>query len=170
MPFSSSHPISPAEPQGELQKAKAYAFLLLKFRQRSEKELYQRLKKKNFTGGIINQVIDLLKQLEFIDDSRFADAWIESRLKKHLGLLRIKAELSAKGIDEAVIESKIRQARQDYPEAQIVAEIAKSKFKKLKKLEILRAKQRIYGYLMRRGFPAQLITEVLSELTGNEQL
>jgi len=147
-----------------LQKAKEYAFCLLKFRPRSEKEIYQRLKKKKFDDRIIKETIAFLKDKDFINDNYFAKAWLESRLKRPLGLRRIKEELRIKGIGKEIIDSQIDQIKKNYSEEDIVAEIAKVRFNRLKNIEPQKAKRRLYAYLLRRGFSPDVVIEVVNQL------
>ncbi len=146
------------------QKARNYAFLLLKFRLRSEKELRQRLEQKKFSAQAVSSTVSFLKEKGFIDDACFAKAWAESRIKRPLGLRRIRDELKAKGIDAAIINNQISQIKKDYPEQEIVLEIAKKRFSRFKGTEPEKAKRRIYAYLLRRGFLADTIIEALSQL------
>lgn len=147
-----------------LQKAKNYAFLLLKFRLRSEKELYSRLKKKKFPEQIIKETILFLKDKGFIDDKVFAKTWIESRLKRPLGLKRIKTELNLKGIDKEIIESSIDEIKNSYSEVEIVTGIAQKRLSRLKGIEPAIAKRRLYTYLLRRGFSGEVVTDVVNQL------
>ena len=148
----------------EIKKAKNYAFLLLKFRPRSEKEIYQRLKNKKFNEEIIKGTVSFLKEKEFIDDNYFAKAWIQSRIKRPLGLGRLRAELKVKGVDKEIIDSQIDQIKKDYAEEDIVKAIAKAKISKLKGIEPLKAKRRILDYLLRRGFSAGIVFDVVGKL------
>jgi regulatory protein len=147
-----------------LQKAKEYAFLLLKFRLRSEKELYERLKRKKFDADIIKEVLKFLKEKDFLNDKIFAKAWIDSRLKRPLGLRRIKEELKLKGIDKEIIDSQISEIKKDYPEEEIVKKIARQRLNKLKNIEPRKAKNRLYAYLLRRGFSPEIIIDVINQL------
>ncbi|PIQ85592.1 MAG: hypothetical protein COV73_05630 [Candidatus Omnitrophica bacterium CG11_big_fil_rev_8_21_14_0_20_43_6] len=146
------------------EKARAYAFLLLKFRLRSENELKSRLKQKGFSQDLAADTVSFLKDKEFIDDRVFAKGWVFSRLKRPLGLRKIRQELAQKGIAKEIIQDALAQASQDYPESQIVSQLAKQRFSKLKGIEPLKAKARVYGYLMRRGFSPDLIGDVIKEL------
>ena len=145
-----------------LQKARDYAFLLLKFRLRSEKEIYQRLKRKRFDEEVIKQTLSFLNDRGFIDDNLFAKAWIESRIKKPLGLRRIRQELNLKGIDKEIIDSEICEIKKDYSEPDLVKEIAKVRLAKLKGIEPHSARRRVYAYLLRRGFSPEIVIEALS--------
>jgi regulatory protein len=147
-----------------LQKAKNYAFLLLKYRLRSEKEIYGRLKKKKFDEGIIEETIGYLKDKGFINDSLFAKTWIESRLSKPLGLNRIKQELKSKGIDAEIINEQFKAIKNNYVEEDIVLEIARERMKKFKEIDRYKAKRRVFAYLLRRGFTPEIVIDVINRL------
>lgn len=147
-----------------LQRAKNYAFLLLKVRQRSEKEIQERLKKKKFDEDIIRQVLSFLKEKEFVNDTNFTKSWIESRLGKRLGLRRIKQELKVKGIDRQTIERELQEAKKGYAESEIVLRLAKERLMRLKNIEPQKAKRRIFSYLARRGFSPEIIFDVINNL------
>jgi regulatory protein len=147
-----------------LEKAKNYAFLLLKFRLRSENEIRQRLKKKKFDTQIIENVVSFLKDKGFINDNYFAKTWVESRIKKPLGLRRLKEELKIKGIDKEIIEERINEIKKNYPEEEIIARIARERLKRIKDIDPQKAKKRIYAYLLRRGFSPDIILDVVGQL------
>ncbi len=147
-----------------LQKAKDYAFLLLKFRPRSEAEICERLKKKKFDEKTIKETLSFLKEKNFIDDTQFTKAWIESRLKRPLGIRRIVLELKSKGIKNVVIDNQLEELKKNYSEEKIVNDIAQKKFAKLKNIEPDKAKRRILSYLLRRGFSPKVVFEVIDQL------
>jgi regulatory protein len=149
--------VSPSNPE----KARAYAFLLLKFRLRSEHELKARLKQKGFSEELAADTVSFLKDREFIDDRVFARGWVSSRLKRPLGLRKIKQELVQKGIAKEIISEALAQANEQYSESQIVSQLAQQRFSKLKAIEPLKAKARVYGYLLRRGFSPDVVSEVI---------
>lgn len=147
-----------------LEKARNYAFLLLKFRTRSEKEITRRLKEKKFDEQAIKETIEFLKERKFIDDRAFARAWIESRVKKPLGLRRLWQELMMKGIDKKIIDAELEAAKEDYNEPEIVKKIARERFKKLKGAQAQKAKPRLYAYLLRRGYSSEIVIDALNKL------
>ena len=144
-----------------VEKARAYAFLLLKFRLRSEKELAQRLRQKGFSEELSQDTVSFLKNKQFIDDRVFAKGWIYSRLKRPFGLRRIKQELVEKGLDKETIAETFAQVKEDYDEGSIVKRLAEQRFSRLKGVESIKAKQRVYAYLTRRGFSPDLIGDVV---------
>lgn len=147
-----------------LQKARNYAFLLLKFRPRSEKEVYARLKKKKFNPEIIQKTLAFLKDEGFIDDKYFARAWVESRIKRPLGLRRLKQELRVMGVDKEIVDSQIDEIKKNYSEGDIVAKIAQERLNRIKGIDPQKTRRRIYTYLLRRGFSPEVVIDVISQL------
>ncbi len=145
-----------------MQKARDYAFLLLKFRLRSENELIRRLEKKKFSAQIIKKTLSSLKEKGFIDDNYFAKTWIESRVKRPLGLRRLKQELIIKGIDKSIIDNQINEIKRNYCEEQIVTELTEGRLNKLKGCDPQKARKRVYAYLLRRGFSPETVIDVLN--------
>ncbi|MEW6101608.1 MAG: regulatory protein RecX [Candidatus Omnitrophota bacterium] len=147
-----------------LNKARAYAFLLLKFRLRSEREIYSRLKRKKFPEEIIRKTIAFLKEKDFLDDNLFAKAWIESRLKKPFGFRRIAGELRQKGIESQVLERQIEEQKKSFREEEVIQGLISKKIAKLKKTDMKALKPQLYAWLLRRGFSADIIQDELESL------
>jgi len=145
------------------ENARAYAFLLLKFRMRSENELKVRLKQKGFSEELTQSTVSFLKDKKFIDDHVFAKGWVFSRLKRPFGLRRIKQELVQKGVAKEVIQDALALVKEHYHESQVVSQLAKQRFSRLEDVDPLKAKARVYGYLMRRGFSPDVIMEVIRD-------
>ncbi len=145
-------------------KAKEYAFLLLKYRLRSEKELSARLKRKNFPEEIIRQTISFLKEKSFLDDDVFTRAWISSRLKRPFGLRRITQELKAKGIAQEIIARQVSRIDKDYSEPEVIRKLAQKRFAAVKSGEPFKVKRKVYAYLVRRGFSPDAVYDIISQL------
>jgi regulatory protein len=144
--------------------ARAYSFLLLKYRQRSEKEISDRLRKKKYPEEIVKETLDFLRAKKFIDDAGFARAWIKERLARAIGPRRLYQELKLKGIDKQVIESNLSQAKEYYSETETIRELAQRRFNSLKDLDPQAAKRRVYAFLLRRGFSADAVIDTLNQL------
>ena len=148
----------------DIQSAKRIAYLLLKFRARSEKEIRDRLKQKGFPSEIIAQVIEYLYRLKYLNNREFAIAWVNSRLVKPLGLGRITLELRQKGISNEIIAETLDNIRGKYREYDTVLALAKVKLNKMKGIEDAKARRRIYTFLAHRGFNLDTINEVMDNL------
>lgn len=146
------------------QKAKQYCFLLLKFRMRSQNEIVERLRGKKFDEAVIAKTISFLTEKKLLDDEAFARAWIESRIVKPLGFMRLKRELIAKGINDKLIDDIILKLKCNYSEEAVVSKIAKEKLSKASGTDPVKAKKRVYGYLLRRGFSPEVVFGVFEGL------
>ena len=131
---------------------------------RSEKEIIERLRLKKFPPAVIAETITFLRDRRFVDDAEFAKAWVVSRLQKPLGLRRIRAELQIKGIATDLIENAWHEAACDYSEDAVVTAIAQRHIKRLKNIDAQTAKRRIFGYLVRRGFSTDTVTQAVLKL------
>jgi len=149
----------------DLKKAKEFCFRLIKIRQRSEHELRQRLGLKKFSLDIIDEVIGYLKRLILIDDVEFAANWVASR-KHNFGSRRIAFELKQKGIAESIIKQELDKLKEDFNEAEYISGIARKKFEKIVKelKDPFKAKKRLYGFFMRKGYPIDVIIDTLEKL------
>jgi len=143
--------VSPDKDQN-IRKAKGIVFRLVKFRLRSEQELRDRLTAKNLPLPTIEQTIRYVKDMGLINDCLFAQQWITSRLKKPFGINRIRLELKEKGIDAEIIKKAIAEVMPGYDEQTIVTELVRHRLRVYKNIDPEKTKQRIYGYLLRRGF------------------
>lgn len=150
--------------QADLVRARRYAFLLLKARPRSVKEISDRLKQKKYTSSVASKTIEFLKDKEILNDEQFTKAWVSSRLNCAMGFNRIRNELTLKGIDKKIIDSSLVEVAEKYSESKIVKELARKRMARLKDVEPAKAKKRIFGYLVRRGFNLETIMDVLEQL------
>ncbi len=141
-----------------------YALRLLKFRPRSEYELCQRLKRRGFSESTIKETLFFLKERDLVNDLEFARIWVESRLKKPLGINRIKQELKIKGIDKHLIEQVIESIGAKYNEEEVLKDLIHHRWEKLKHIQQQKAKRRLFLYLLRRGFPSDMIQETISQI------
>lgn len=145
------------------QKAREAVLRLFRYRPRSEKEIVEKLGKKGFSGTVIRETVEYFKKLEMIDDRLFARGWIRGRLNKPLGMRRIEQELRQKGIEKETIETERRNIT-GYDEADTVRDLARRRLARYKNIDRLKAKQRLYAYLARRGFSSGAIAKALKEL------
>lgn len=147
----------------EKEKARACAFRLLKFRLRSEQEIRDKLSQKEYAKGVIDETLESLKRSGLVDDETFARLWVETRMKRPLGRNRLRRELKKKGVDDKWIEAALERACQGYDEKEVVRDLVRQKMKRMHSLETDKIKARLFGYLVRRGFPQGLVVETILE-------
>lgn len=140
----------------------------LSFRQRSEKEIRDYLKKKDADDLTAKKIIDKLKEHKFLNDEEFAKWWVEQRTRVKPKADRvIKYELKQKGIDLKIIESLFEnEDRSDFEKALVLAE------KKMKRLDKLEDKRKVYErlgrFLASKGFNYDTIKEVIDRTFSKE--
>ncbi|MBL7130636.1 MAG: regulatory protein RecX [Candidatus Omnitrophica bacterium] len=148
----------------DLNSAKTACFHLIKFRPRSEYELRSRLLRKGYDKEIIDLTIAELSRIGLIDDLAFAKLWVESRIKKPLGINRLYFELKIKGVDKDIIEQVINEYGSTQKEEEIVRDLLKQKLKRLANLDKKKIKNRLWGFFLRKGFSKDIVFDVLNEL------
>lgn len=158
-------------PDDCLQSAKDDAFNLLSYRERSENELRQRLLRKGYKRGIINQVIARLKDLDYLNDKRFAEMWIRDRIaNKPRGRYYLKKELKNKGIKSAVIDSLLNKFLTDGNEKEMAERLVNKWLKShsIDKYNEVEYFLRLKRYLRNKGFSFDLVNTVVSKIEKNQ--
>ena len=147
-----------------------YAYKLLSYRARSVREVETRLSQKGYSRSTIREVVDRLKDLDYLDDPEFARAWVGERIKNRpMGRLRLRYELRSKGIDDALIKATIGQLFQPEDEYRLAKQLAKKRLKGLGQPAPNKRKKSTHDYLARRGFSYEVISSVLREISGESQ-
>jgi uncharacterized protein YdaU (DUF1376 family) len=85
------------------------ALRILKYRFNSEAELRRKLRSKSFEKDDIEAAIARLHREKWLDDDRFAAAFVRSRANKRVGHLRIRRELQAAGVEQSSAEQAVAQ-------------------------------------------------------------
>lgn len=122
---------------------------------RTERQVAEYLKRKGFSPDEISETIAYLRERSFLNDTAFAESYIQTRIRRGDGPLKIKQLLFAKGIAPADVDSLLREL---YPaEAQVLC--ARALIRKKPRLERLK----LMRFLASRGFPRQIIFQSLAE-------
>lgn len=141
-----------------LQKAKDYALRYISYRPRTVWEVNKKLTDKGYDHQIITLAIAFLKEYCFLDDLEFARFWIRNRQKvKPCGSRRIYGELAQKGVAKSIIETCLGEIT---PEQETEAAAA------LVEKKCQRAPfdyNKIRGFLLRRGYPPGIVSNVLAK-------
>lgn len=142
------------------------AFRLLARRLHSSHELKLKLIKKKYDKSIIDNVIQSLKEQNYLDDDQFAKLLAEEKsVKKKFGRNKIRAELYKKGIDKSVIDSILNNEddKLNYDNAIF---LAKKKLKLLieKNTDKRKLKEKLYSFLSGKGYDSELIMKVINNM------
>lgn len=152
------------------EKAKQKAFRLLLVRPRSTKELRLKLRERGFEETVVNNVIDRLLELKYLDDETFAKGWARNLAVNRLwGNRKIEISLLEKGISRELIDKAIARAREEIGERGAIEKLVEKKCGKAVALEentmfiSANKKGRLIRNLMSRSFPLELIFDVLGK-------
>ncbi|MEX2581798.1 MAG: RecX family transcriptional regulator [Gemmatimonadota bacterium] len=158
--------IEALEAEDALWRARDAALHLLSYRQRTERELRDRLMRKGYDAETVDSCAQQLKNSGLLNDEAFARAFIRDRIRaRPSGRGRLRAELRSKGVASEIAESLLDDALASGDDSELeLARRAAGRFKRRKGEEAIRAKRRLYGFLSRRGFTADVIRSVSDEL------
>jgi len=156
-------PVDPGNDE-RFEKAEKAVYRLLKYRLRSKQEIRDKLSQLKIPAAIAEKAVRHFEELELIDDLQFARQWAASRLKKPFGLNRIRMELKKKGIDGAIINDVLTEVAREFDELDVVVSLAQYRAGKYHDIDQDKVKQRVYGYLKRRGFRQNAILKAVEQI------
>jgi len=144
--------------------SKKISFDFLSYRIRSEKEIRDKLKLKEISPGTIERTVEHLKELKLLDDEEFAKQLVREKLSsKPVGKAVLKQKLYQKGIPADITERILEESFNDTNEKEFVKEIFNKYFNRVKGLDIMKQRKKMFDYLARKGFDFELIKEVINE-------
>lgn len=142
-----------------LKRAKLRALHLLNDMDRTESQLRTKLKQGLYPEDIVEQAIAYVKSFGYIGDASYARRYITSR-QKSKSKKEIYAELCRKGVARDEIDAAMEECYEDIDETAAIKGILRKKRFDIQKATDLE-KQKLYGYLARKGFSYDGIRQVI---------
>jgi len=102
------------ESQFSLADVRRTAMDLLARREHSVLELRRKLQKRDMWGELVEQALQGLIDDNLLHEGRFAESFVSSRIQKGQGSVRISADLSERGVSQALIEQALTEAECDW--------------------------------------------------------
>jgi regulatory protein len=151
----------------DLQKLKDYALRILTVRMRSEKELRMKLssyvKKKNLPDSMIENVMEMCKRLEYVDDEKFVTWWVSQRRSTSVrGDRAIEQELRGKGISPETIRHHLHS--EEGSELDAARILIRKKMRTLGSYPEEIRKTKLKNALLSRGFSFSVIDRIIDEM------
>jgi regulatory protein len=149
-----------------------YCMRLLGRQNYFEKAIVDKLRQKEYSDEDIRYAVEKLKRYGYLDDTKLAEAFVKDKKKfSKKGPKYIAGALKMKGIDYETIAQTIDENYSKEEELENGMAVA------LKKLEVYRRKEsdyyalknKMYGYLLQRGFTSSVINKILEELMGKKE-
>jgi len=134
-------------------------------RMHTETEVRDKLISKGFKQTEVDNTIDELKMLRYIDDYQYSLSFIEYSIGKNRGSLRIKSELLEKGVIEQIVDETLDEYKEEnlINELDLAMEYAKSMCNNCSGIdEKLVAK--VSRSLSNKGFNTDTIYKVVGEI------
>ena len=129
----------------------------LMIRPRSRKEVQDYCWRKKITPEDCAIIMEKLAARGYIDDAKFARAWVESRrLTKASSKRKLQLELRQKGVSDEYIAKAFEAS--EYDERTALEEMITKK----RRLSRYQDDQKLLQYLIRQGFAYDLVKELLS--------
>lgn len=154
---------------GSATEARAYALKLLQYRNRSEQELRNRLRKKGFRTEDIEETLRSLGASGFVDDRVVAENLKRQAVTdKHMGFQGARRFMQQRGIPRDLIDGMlIYDEKTELRHARILID---KKQKSSEKYPEPKRTRRLIGFLMRKGYSPQVIRKALKDRSVDEEL
>lgn len=152
----------------QLLTAQATAMQYLASRPRTAHEVRQKLRRSGVTDQVAEQVMARLQDRGALDDAAYAHAYLTSRLaSRGFGPQRLRQELQQRGIGRALVEDAVQQ---DLAAEDVLAAARAQATKRWPRLaretDVVKRRQKLWAFLRRRGFPAAIAQQVLTEMAA----
>jgi regulatory protein len=144
------------------------ALRFLGYRARSEKELRERLRRYGYGEETVGSVVGRLKELGYLDDEEFARLAVREKARRY-GPRRVLGELRKSGVEAELAQGVVNEEFAGRSELEEASSAAARRYNRGGSNAQAR---RVYGFLMRRGYSAEVCAEVARgyrEASGAEQ-
>ena len=139
-----------------------YALRFLGYRARSSQEVRDNLQKHEIPESVIESTLEKLRNNNLLNDQEFARAWVENRNTFRPRSRRVLAlELRRKGLDDETVQ-QVLDANSD--ENVLAMEAARKYVRKVHSLDWQDFRQKLGGFLGRRGFSYEVCSLVVRSL------
>ena len=148
-----------------LHRAKLKAMSLLKYQDRTKKELKERLMRAEFPEFITEGAVAYVESFGYINDDAYIRNFIDSRKDKK-SRREIYALLRQKGVDMNQAEEIMEEMYEEHSDQEAIRELLRKKHWDFACTDP-KEKQKIYGYLVRKGFRYEDIRQVIQVCDWN---
>jgi regulatory protein len=126
-------------------------------REHGRRELEQKLLHKGHAPALVTRVLDVLAADNLQSDARYVEEYIRSRIRRGYGPIKIRQELSSRGIQESELEDELTESAEFW--IKLAGDGLDRKFGGPPSDRD--GWNRQARFLARRGFPSDLIYRVL---------
>jgi len=133
---------------------------LLARREHARTELGRKLSQRGFSESHVREVLDTLEAENLLSDRRFTDSFVQQRMARGQGPLKIRHELRERGVSADLATQSIDAVRQSWCEQALAA---RHKRFGTEQPEDIRERSRQARFLAQRGFEQEHIRFALAD-------
>ncbi|HJD37579.1 MAG TPA: recombination regulator RecX [Candidatus Blautia ornithocaccae] len=148
-------------------RAKLRALHLLEQGDRTKKDLEEKLLKNGYPPEAAEAALAYVESFHYIDDKRYALSYIQNQSGRK-GRARIQMELRRKGVPQEYIDQAFQEMEEETDTEAVIRELVQKKRRGQGPMDE-KEKQRLYGFLLRRGFSTSDILCVLREFSEDDE-
>lgn len=149
--------LADARVAGERPLAMTRALNVLGYRARAEGELRERLLRAGYAPETVETVVGRLRELGYLDDAEFARNSAREKARKY-GPRRVYGDLRKSGVGEELAREAVEGQFSEDSELEAAQSAAGRRYNKSERSDVVA--RRVYGFLVRRGYSANVCAEV----------
>ena len=142
---------------GERPLAMTRALNVLGYRARAEGELRERLLRAGYAPQTVETVVGRLRELGYLDDAEFARNSAREKARKY-GPRRVYGDLRKSGVGKELAREAVEGQFSEDSELEAAQSAAGRRYNKSERSDVVA--RRVYGFLVRRGYSANVCAEV----------
>ncbi len=130
------------------------------FQERCEFDIRKKLTSMPCSVAQRDEIIRRLKEHDFLNEQRYVETFVRSKLHEQWGKLKIRQALYVKNIAPSLIDENMNSMDED-AYAQMIAEVVE-KWKKLHSADVGN-RPKLFRYMLTRGFTIQEVMSVIED-------
>lgn len=137
------------------------------YRDRSQKEVEDKLLEMRMIPAAREKIIIKLMQENFLNEERFARSFVRGKFRiKKWGRYKIKQELKLREISSPIIKLAMTEIKESEYRSTLYS-LAEKKLGLLTEKDRYKLKKKLSDHLLSKGYEASLVYEVSEELTAS---
>lgn len=135
---------------------------------KTRKQLQDKLIAKEIPSDIIEETLDRLVELKYVDDENYAGIFVQNKQSfNKMGKSAIRQELRKKGIDQETIDNALEEISEE-DERSRAKELVQKKLPSTRKLDRQKRVNRLVGMLSRKGYSPGIVFSIINECLEEE--
>ena len=141
----------------------------LSYAMRCEQEIVDYLDKKHFPDIVINDVLNRLLELKYVNDEDYIENFTRSKSASLIGRNKIKNDLIKKGIDVSLVIKTVERCFGIEEETENLSEFISKQDRKNSELFYREKRDKIINSAVRKGYDYKLINSVIDDIISEDE-